>query len=84
MSNNKAIAYILASMTNTLRAKLKSIETAVDILDAIQGMFGKNNKQAWIEITGKYSTAKIKAGTPVRDHVLRPGLDLHESRQISK
>ena len=48
---------------------MEFIETAVDILDAVQGMFGEKNEQARIEITGKYSTAKMKAGTPVRDHV---------------
>ena len=46
MSNNKAIAYMLASMIDSLRAKLKSMETAVDILDVVQGMFYKKNEQA--------------------------------------
>ena len=33
-------------------------------------MFGQKNEQACIEITGKYTTAKMKTGTPVRDHVM--------------
>ena len=33
-------------------------------------MFGQKNEQAYIEITGKYTTARIKTGTPVRDHVM--------------
>ena len=61
---------MLASVTDTLRAKLESMETAADILDAVQGMFGKKNEQARIEITGKYSTTKMKVGTPVRDHIM--------------
>ena len=69
-SNNKAIAYMLASMTDTLRTKLEKMETAVEILDSVQGMFGRKDEQALIEITGKYSTAKMKSGTPVRDHVM--------------
>ena len=57
-------------MTDTLRTKLEKMETAVEILDSVQGMFGRKDEQALIEITGKYSTAKIKSGTPVRDHVM--------------
>ena len=37
-SNNKAIGYMLASMTDTLRTKLEKLETAVEILDSVQGM----------------------------------------------
>ena len=33
-------------------------------------MFRLKNKQACIEIIGKYATAIIKSGTPVRDHVI--------------
>ena len=33
-------------------------------------MFGQKNEQACIEITGKYTTARMKTGTPVRDHVM--------------
>ena len=33
-------------------------------------MFGQKNEQACIEITGKYTTIKMKTGTPVRDHVM--------------
>ena len=44
-SNNKAIAYMLASMTDTLRTKLEKMETGVEILDAVQGMFAvRTNK----------------------------------------
>ena len=69
-SNNKAIAYMLASMTDSLRTKLEKLETAVEILDSVQGMFGRKDEQALREITGKYSTAKMKSATPVRDHVM--------------
>ena len=33
-------------------------------------MFGQKNEQDCIEITGKYTTARMKTGTPVRDHVM--------------
>ena len=69
-SNNKAIAYMLASMTDTLQTKLEKLDTTVEILDSVQGMFGRKDEQAVIEITGKYSTAKMKSNTLVRDHVM--------------
>ena len=33
-------------------------------------MFGQKNEQAFIEIIGKYTTARIKSETPMRDHVM--------------
>ena len=33
-------------------------------------MFGKQSKQTRIELTHKYSSAKMRAATPVRDHVM--------------
>ena len=69
-SNNKAVGYMLASMSDALRTKLEGKETAVEILDALQEMFGRQSEQARIELTHKYSSAKMRAGTPVRDHVM--------------
>ena len=69
-SNNKAIGYMLASMSDALRTKVEKLDTAVDILDTCQGMFGQKNEQAMIEITGKYSSAQMKSGTSVWDHVM--------------
>ena len=42
----------------------------MEIFDSLQEMFGQKNEQACIEITGKYTTARMKTGTPVRDHVM--------------
>ena len=61
---------MLASMSDVLRAKFENNDSAVEILDSLQEMFGQKNEQACIEITGKYTTAKMKTGTPVRDHVM--------------
>ena len=33
-------------------------------------MFGEKNEQVCIEITWKYTTARMKTGTPVRDHIM--------------
>ena len=61
---------MLASMSDVLRAKFENQESAMEILDSLQEMFGQKNEQACIEITGKYTTARMKTGTPVRDHVM--------------
>ena len=57
-------------MSDGLRAKMENKETAVDILDVLQEMFEQQNEQARIEITGKYTMAKMKSGTRVRDYVM--------------
>ena len=44
-SNNKAKAYILASMSDALRTKLENKETAVEILNTFQEMIGMQNEQ---------------------------------------
>ena len=69
-SNNKAIAYMLVSMSDVLRSKFENEEITVEILDSLQEMFRQKNEQACIEITGKYTTARMKTGTPLRDHVM--------------
>ena len=69
-SNNKAKAYMLASMSDALRTKLENKETAVEILDTLQEMFGMQNEQARMEATRKYMNAKMSPGTYVRDHVM--------------
>ena len=68
--NNKAIAYMLASMSDILRAKFENQESVVEILDSLQEMFRQKNEQACIEITGKYTTVRMKTRTLVRDHVM--------------
>ena len=42
----------------------------MEILDSLQEMFGQKNEQACIEIIDKYTTARMKSGTLVRDHVM--------------
>ena len=58
-SNNKAIGYMHTSMSDALRTKLEGKETAVEILDALQEMFGMQSEQARIELTHKYSGTKM-------------------------
>ena len=68
--NNRAISYMFASMSNTLRSKIERKETALEILEVLHEMFGNRSEQARIELTRKYSSAKMKAGTTIRDQVM--------------
>ena len=61
---------MLSSMFDTLHTKLELKENAVDILDIIQGKFDRKDKLALMQIKGKYSTAKMKISTLVRNHVM--------------
>ena len=61
---------MLASMSDVLRSKFENQESAIEILDSLQEIFRQKNKQACIEITGKYTIARMKTGTLVRDHVM--------------
>ena len=69
-SNNKAIAYMLATMSDVLWAKFEVKETVVEILDSLQEIFGQKNEPASIEIIYKYITARMKSRIPVRDHIM--------------
>ena len=71
MANNKAVGYMLASISDALRTKVEGMETVVEILDALQQMFGMQSEQARIEITRKCMSTRMIAGTPVRDHVMK-------------
>ncbi|RYE04405.1 MAG: hypothetical protein EOP33_09170, partial [Rickettsiaceae bacterium] len=71
VANNKSIAYMLVSISDSLRTKLEGKETAVEILDSLQEMFGTQSEQARIELTRKCTSTRMIAGTPVRDHVMK-------------
>ena len=49
---------------------MERMVTAVEILEALHEIFGKQSEQARIELTRKYTFAKMKARTSVRDHVI--------------
>ena len=63
-------------MSDVLRAKFENQESAVEILDSLQEIFGQKNEQACIEITGKYTTARMKTETHVRDYIMITSLRL--------
>ena len=69
-ANNRAISYMLISMSDTLRSNIERKVTVLEILEALHEIFSKQNEQARIELTRKYSATKMKGGTFVRDHVM--------------
>ncbi|XP_062099814.1 uncharacterized protein LOC133805661 [Humulus lupulus] len=70
-TNNKAKAYMLASMSKTLRTKMEDIETAYDIMEQLQEMFGHKSAQASFEATKKYVNCRMAPGQHVRDHFIK-------------
>ena len=44
IANNKAMAYMLASIYDALRTKMEGKETAVEIIDSLQEMFGMQSE----------------------------------------
>ncbi|XP_062080624.1 uncharacterized protein LOC133785397 [Humulus lupulus] len=71
VANNKAKAYMLASMSNTLRTKLEDVETAYEIMKQLQEMFGHKFGQAHFEATKKYADSRIVPGMHVCDHFIK-------------
>ncbi|KAG6510438.1 hypothetical protein ZIOFF_028459 [Zingiber officinale] len=92
-SNNKAKAYMLASMSNALRSKMEPKECAFEIMESLQEMFGQQSEQARHEATRKYTNARMILGTHVRYHVMQMtnyfseaemhGAVIDESTQVS-
>ena len=52
-TNNKARAYMLANMSDVLRLKHERMETAIEIMDFLQNMFGKQFEQSRHEATSE-------------------------------
>ncbi|XP_062100598.1 uncharacterized protein LOC133806523 [Humulus lupulus] len=71
MANIKAKAYMLASMSNTLRMKLEDVETAYDIMEQLQEKFGHKSGQARFEANKKYANAKMAPMMHVCDHFIK-------------
>ena len=79
-SNNKARCYMLDSMNDVLRKKHEAMETAYEIWESFQAMFGKQSDQCRHEATHSYMNAKMKKGVSVREHVLNMINLMHEAK----
>ncbi|XP_024038280.1 uncharacterized protein LOC112097327 [Citrus clementina] len=66
-----AKCYILASISNILQTKHQNFETATEIMDSLQQMFGHSTRSARQAALKGIMNNKMGKGTRVRDHVLK-------------
>ncbi|XP_062103772.1 uncharacterized protein LOC133814882 [Humulus lupulus] len=59
IANNKVKAYMLASMSDTLRTKLENVDTHFDIMGQLQDMFEHKSDEACFKATKKYVNVKL-------------------------
>ncbi|XP_075475347.1 uncharacterized protein LOC142506082 [Primulina tabacum] len=71
VANNKARCYLLASMNEVLSAKHEAFETAKEIMESLQQMFGRPSEQERYEAVKEVMNCKMKNGSSVREHVLK-------------
>ena len=79
LSNNKAKCYMLASMSNVIRKKFKAVETAYEIWESLQGMFGQQFDKCRHDATRSFMNMKMKKNVSVREHVLDMINILHDA-----
>ncbi|XP_062085567.1 uncharacterized protein LOC133791664 [Humulus lupulus] len=70
-ANNKVKAYMLASMSDMLRTKLEDLQTAYEIMEQLQEIFGHKSRQARFEATKKYANARMAPGMHVCNHFIK-------------
>ncbi|RVX12712.1 Retrovirus-related Pol polyprotein from transposon TNT 1-94 [Vitis vinifera] len=71
IANNKTRCYLLAAMNEVLRTKHEGLETAREIMESLQQMFGRPSEQARHEAVKAVMNSKMKNGSSVREHVLK-------------
>ncbi|KAL0561491.1 hypothetical protein IC582_001919 [Cucumis melo] len=69
-ANEKARAYILASLSEVLAKKHESMLTAREIMDSLQEMFGQASYQIKHDALKYIYNARMNEGASVREHVL--------------
>ncbi|KAH9670831.1 hypothetical protein KPL70_017127 [Citrus sinensis] len=70
-ANEMAKCYILASISNILQTKHQNLETATEIMDSLQQMFGQSTRSVRQAALKGIMNSKMGKGTRVRDHVLK-------------
>ncbi|XP_052294703.1 uncharacterized protein LOC127901431 [Citrus sinensis] len=70
-ANEIAKCYILASISNILQTKHQNLETATEIMDSLQQMFGQGTRFARQAALKGIMNSKMGKGTRVHDHVLK-------------
>ncbi|KAL6327213.1 hypothetical protein AAG906_015252 [Vitis piasezkii] len=80
IANNKARCYLLAAMNEVLRTKHEGHETASEIMESLQQMFGRPSEQARHEAVKAVMNSKMKNGSSVREHVLKMIYHFNEAK----
>ena len=70
---------MLASMNDVLLKKHENMETAYEIWESLQVMFGQQSDYCRHKATRSYMNAKMKKGVSVREHVLNMINLMHEA-----
>ena len=58
-------------MSDMLRTKYENMEINYEIMESLQAMFGQPSDQSCHDVFKDTINAKMKAGTSVREHVLK-------------
>ncbi|GMN61418.1 hypothetical protein TIFTF001_030510 [Ficus carica] len=70
-SNLSAMCYIRASMSNVLQKQNEEHETARQIMDNLEEMFGEQTIQAKTDAIKGLMKYKQKVGTPIKEHMMK-------------
>ena len=62
-ANNKAKEYMLASISITIRIKMKDKDTTYEIMDVLQQIFRQQSEQARYDIVRKYTNTRMRSST---------------------
>ncbi|KAL5581101.1 hypothetical protein UlMin_013543 [Ulmus minor] len=78
-SNDMACCYMLASMSNVLQEQYQGMRTVTDVMTSLQAMFRETSTHARFDAVKDIVNSRIKAGMPLRDHLLRIIAHLNEA-----
>ena len=79
-ANNKTKCYLLAGMTEVIHKKHADMETAYEIIQSFDDMFGQPSSKSRQDAIKAVMNNRMKPGTSVRAHVLTMISHLHEAK----
>ncbi|GMN21263.1 hypothetical protein TIFTF001_048859 [Ficus carica] len=79
-SNLSAMCYIRASMSNVLQKQHEEHQTARQIMDNLEEMFGEQTIQAKTNAIKGLMNCRQKVGTPIKEHMMKVMAYLSEAQ----
>ncbi|GMN69920.1 hypothetical protein TIFTF001_038965 [Ficus carica] len=79
-SNLSAMCYIRASMSNVLQKQHKEHQTARQIMDNLEEMFGEQTIEAKTDAIKGLMNCRQKVGTPIKEHMMKVMAYLSEAQ----